>query len=85
MSPEFEAVAYAVPRALQILDLGCGRGTLARSLGERERKEGEKTGEAIWLWLSKPMGSHFGVGEFTAHFRLPIVVGIGMFTGCTGF
>ena len=23
----------------------------------------------IWLWLSKPMGSHFGVGEFTTHFR----------------
>ena len=22
----------------------------------------------IWLWWSKPMGSHFGVGEFT-HFR----------------
>ena len=23
----------------------------------------------IWLWLSKRMGSHFGVGEFTTHFR----------------
>ena len=22
-----------------------------------------------WLWLSKPMGYHFGVGEFTTHFR----------------
>ena len=25
--------------------------------------------ESLWLWLSKPMGSHFGVGEFTTHFR----------------
>ena len=25
---------------------------------------------ATRLWLSKLMGSHFGVGEFTAHFRL---------------
>ena len=23
----------------------------------------------IWQWLSKPMVSHFGVGEFTTHFR----------------
>ena len=26
---------------------------------------------AMWLWGSKPMGSHFGVGEFTANFRTP--------------
>ena len=32
---------------------------------------------------SKPMGSHFGVGEFTTHFRT--YSGIGMFTGGTGF
>ena len=31
---------------------------------------------------SKPMGSHFGLDEFTTHFSL---VGIGMFTGGTGF
>ena len=22
-----------------------------------------------WLWLSKPMGHHVGVGDFTTHFR----------------
>ena len=26
---------------------------------------------------SKPMGSRSGVGEFTTHFRLPILVGLG--------
>ena len=32
---------------------------------------------------SKPMGSHFGIGQFTTHFRLPIfVVGLNrIFTG----
>ena len=25
--------------------------------------------DLMWLWLSKPMGSHFGVGEFATHFR----------------
>ena len=35
---------------------------------------------AMWLWLSKPMGSHFGV--FGAPPILePMLVGIGMFTG----
>ena len=23
----------------------------------------------MWLWLSEPMRSHFGVGEFTTQFR----------------
>ena len=32
----------------------------------------------------KTMGSHFGVGEFTTHFRA-YFTGIGMFTGGTGF
>ena len=29
----------------------------------------ETLATTIWLWLSKPMGSHFGVSEFT-RFRL---------------
>ena len=29
----------------------------------------ERSNIQIWLWLSKPMGSHFGVGEFTIRFR----------------
>ena len=27
------------------------------------------TSFGIWLWLKIVMGSHFGVGEFTTHFR----------------
>ena len=36
----------------------------------------------IWRWLSKPMGSHFGVGA--PPILEPIFVGIGMFTGGYG-
>ena len=35
-----------------------------------------------WLWLSKPFWYHFGVGEFTTHFRT-YSGWIGMFTGGT--
>ena len=31
--------------------------------------EGDKYMVATWLWLSEAMGSHFGVGECTTHFR----------------
>ena len=36
---------------------------------------------------STPMGSQFGVGEFTTHFgtRFSVLVGIGIFTGGTLF
>ena len=34
-----------------------------------------------WLWLSKPMGSHFGVGEFTTHCRTYVSGWIGL--GCS--
>ena len=34
---------------------------------------------------SKPMGSHFGLGEFTTHFRTYFSGWIGMFTGGMGF
>ena len=37
----------------------------------------------MWLWLSKSMGSHLGVGEFTTHFRTYLSGWIGMFTGGT--
>ena len=37
-----------------------------------------------WLWWSKPMGYHFGVGEFATLFML-YFIGIGMFTGGMGF
>ena len=38
----------------------------------------------MWLWLSKTvLGSHFGVGEFTTHFRNYFSGWIGMFTGST--
>ena len=40
-----------------------------------------KTAPNIWLWLSKPMGSHFGVAA--PPILEPILVGIGMFTGGT--
>ena len=35
------------------------------------------------LWLSKLMGSHFGLGEFTTHFSRRFSGWIGMFTGGT--
>ena len=35
----------------------------------------------MWLWLSKPVGSHFGLGA--PPILEPILVGIGMFTGGT--
>ena len=38
---------------------------------------------SIWLWLSKPMGSHFG-GFGAPPILEPILVGIGMFIGGTG-
>ena len=40
--------------------------------------------EDSWLWVTV-LGSHFGVGELTTHSGLIILVGIGMFTGGTGF
>ena len=42
----------------------------------------ERKAQNIWLWLSKPTGSHFGICEFTA-ILVGICVGIGMFTGGT--
>ena len=46
------------------------------------RRRGEPQ-QAIWLWLSTPMGSHFGVDA--PPILEPILVGIGMFTWGTGF
>ena len=42
-----------------------------------------KKNKPIWQWLSKPMGSHFGVGA--PPILEPILVGIGMFAGGTEF
>ena len=39
----------------------------------------------IWLRVKTVLGSHFGVGEFTTHFRAYFSGWIGMFTGGTGF
>ena len=36
-----------------------------------------------WLWVNTVLGSHFGVGEFTTHFRTNFIGWIGMFTGGT--
>ena len=36
----------------------------------------------MWLWLSKPR-LHFGVGQFTTHFKTYFSGWIGMFTGGT--
>ena len=64
------------------LGFGCAelllRGTssaLRSPVPRNGRRRGSKGGAGVvsgvpmWLRLSKPMGSHFGVGEFTTHFR----------------
>ena len=39
----------------------------------------------MWLWLSKPTGSHFGVfGEFTTHFRTYFSANWDVHWGLTG-
>ena len=49
------------------------------SAGPVPSETGIRGREKTWLWWSKPMGSHFGIGAPL------ILVGIGMFTGGTGF
>ena len=56
----------------------CRRRARRKALGTQGCENWEK-----WVWLSKPMGSHFGIGEFSTHFRT-YLVGIGMFTGGRG-
>ena len=57
-----------VPSACQPLSPASGIHVRTRG---RSRSSGlELALRGIWLWLSKPMGSHFGVGEFTTNFRI---------------
>ena len=58
--------------------------TLAQP-GSGHQEVGQCMNAAMRLWLSKPMGSHFGVGGFTTHCRTYFSGDWDVFLGGKGF